>query len=287
MFRYLQNNDISTIENINCSSIVILNLSNNKIKKISNLKHLKFLEKLNISNNLIENIEDLNEVTHLESLTHLDISNNLLNITDEGKTQKLSDYVEKGYENCSGEKCNISEIKNELKQTSTEGSTTCSNTPITEQNEDSKIFEMYLYYYENFKDEIVKEKNCYTIKYHPNVETMDQPNKKKFFFLCEFILLLKKIKNLKTLFVKNNPFVNKIRHVPKYLIANVPHLLFLDDQKIKKENICLARVFLKHGKIAENELQKLFAKKKNEKYKNLTEKFHSFLLSRSEKQKET
>ncbi|CRH00577.1 leucine-rich repeat protein, putative [Plasmodium relictum] len=265
---YLQNNDISILENIECSSLVILNLSNNKIKEIKNLKHLKLLQTLNISNNLIENIKDIEEVAKLESLSHLDISNNNLNFNNKCEASSIKDY-ENFIDSSNEEKINLNEIKKEFTMK-----------PI--DNESMKCND-FLCFYKIFDEELSLNENSELIKYHQKIEEMDSLTKKNFLFLCEFIILMKKIKKLKTLFIKNNPFTNEIKHVSKYLIANIPRLVFLDDKKIKKEDIYLAQIFLKKGVKEENELKKIFEKKKMDKYKNLTEKFHSFLLKKSEK----
>ncbi|VTZ69081.1 leucine-rich repeat protein [Plasmodium chabaudi chabaudi] len=267
---YLQNNDISVIENIDCMSLVILNLSNNKIKKIGNLHHLKFLQTLNVSNNLIEDIEDIKEVARLENLSHLDLSHNNINFEKENEVKNLPDCVRNFPDICSEKKSNLNEMENEQIQT-------CS----MKENNNETIMD-YFHFYVNFHEEITKNENPNIIKYHQNIQNMDQLAKKKFFFICEFIILLKKIKNLKTLFIKHNPFINKFKYTTKYLIANIPNIVFLDDKKIKKEDICLARIFLKKGAVEESELKKLFEQKKIDKYKNLTEKFHNFLLKKSE-----
>ncbi|KAI4839728.1 leucine-rich repeat protein [Plasmodium brasilianum] len=268
---YLQNNDITKIENIECSSLVILNLSNNKIKKISNLQPLKSLQTLNISNNLLENIDDIKEIANLENLTHLDLSNNNLNFNNDKDIPDSHDHINKSGNNDDEKRVYLNEVKWEQMET------------YPSENESKNKFTEFINFYKNFHEEVNKNENYDYVKYHQNVEIMDALTKKKFFFLCEFIILLKKVKKLKTLFVKNNPFSNKIRHVSRYLIANIPRLVFLDDKKIKKEDVCLARIFLKRGTKEEHELKKIFEKKKIDKYKNLTEKFHSFLLAKSEK----
>ncbi|CRG97868.1 leucine-rich repeat protein, putative [Plasmodium gallinaceum] len=263
---YLQNNDISTIENIECSSLIILNLSNNKIKTIKNLKHLKLLQTLNISNNLIENIIDLEEVSELQNLSHLDISGNNISFSSKYEISSISDCEK--FIDSYVEKQSTSEIKKENTMKS-----------IGNGNKEIDFFS----FYKNFDEELNINENSDSIKYHQKIEEMDSVTKKKFSFLCEFIILIKKIKKLRTLFIKNNPFTNEIKYVSKYLIANIPRLVFLDDKKIKKEDICLAQIFLKKGLKEENELKKIFEKKKIEKYKNLREKFHTFLLKKSEK----
>ncbi|GAW81463.1 conserved Plasmodium protein, unknown function [Plasmodium gonderi] len=262
---YLQNNNISSIENIECNSLVILNLSNNKIKRICNLEHLKLLQTLNVSNNLIEDIEDIKEICKLENLSHLDLSNNQLNVNNDIiDVSKLQYFIHKLKYDCSGESSNLSEDMSEKK--------------LNEVNQ----FDEFLHLRNNFHEEVNKEETSQYVKYHQNIESMDHATKKKILFLCEFIVLLRKIKNLKTLLVKNNPFVSKIRHASKYLVANIPNLIFLDDKKIKKEDICLARIFLKKGSTEEMELKKIFEKRKMEKYKNLSKKFHSYLLTKQE-----
>lgn len=67
-----------------------------------------------------------------------------------------------------------------------------------------------------------------------------------------------------------------------YYTLDIPRIVFIDDKKIKKEDICLARIFLKKGAVEENELKKILEQKKIDKYKNLTKKFHNFLLKKSE-----
>ncbi|SCQ16570.1 leucine-rich repeat protein, putative [Plasmodium ovale] len=266
---YLQNNDITTIENIECSSLVILNLSNNKIKTVTNLRHLKLLQTLNLSSNLIEDLEDIREVAHLESLTHLDLSNNNLTFDNEDNIQNLHEQVRKLIDTCSGDKSNFSEEK-------------CNQIKIcTDKNEvDQKFLEIWNFY-KNFNTEIKKKEENFLIMHYQNIDEMDFLTKKKIFFLFQFIILLKNVKRLKTLFIKNNPFAKKIRHAPKYIVANIPTIAFLDDKKVKKEDVCLARIFLKRGAKEESELKKIFEKKKEDKYKNTTEKFHAFLLTKS------
>ncbi|SBS84585.1 leucine-rich repeat protein (LRR2), partial [Plasmodium ovale curtisi] len=269
LIRYLQNNDITTIENIECSSLVILNLSNNKIKTVTNLRHLKLLQTLNLSSNLIEDLEDIREVAHLESLTHLDLSNNNLTFDNEDNIQNLHEQVRKLIDTCSGDKSNFSEEK-------------CNQIKIcTDKNEvDQKFLEIWNFY-KNFNTEIKKKEENFLIMHYQNIDEMDFLTKKKIFFLFQFIILLKNVKRLKTLFIKNNPFAKKIRHAPKYIVANIPTIAFLDDKKVKKEDVCLARIFLKRGAKEESELKKIFEKKKEDKYKNTTEKFHAFLLTKS------
>ncbi|SOV11813.1 leucine-rich repeat protein [Plasmodium gaboni] len=259
---YLQNNDISTIENITCTSLVILNLSNNKIKTLDNIQHLKFLQTLNISNNLIESVKDIEQISALENLSHLDISNNLIQFNN--NIEKPNNRIEDLTHDCNNDQFII------------ENSVTENGKDFLQNNEICYM----LNFYNNFNDEINKEEIYPSVKYHKNIKDMDELTKHKFYFLREFIIFIKKIKKLKTLFIKNNPFISQIRHVSKYFIANIPTLVFLDDKKIKKEDICLARIFLKKGTHEENELKKIFEKKKMDKYKNLSHKYHSFLMNK-------
>ncbi|ETW50891.1 hypothetical protein PFMALIP_01049 [Plasmodium falciparum MaliPS096_E11] len=242
---YLQNNDISTIENITCTSLVILNLSNNKIKTLDNIQHLKLLQTLNISNNLIENI-----------------SNNLIQFNN--NIEKPNNHIQDFTHDYNNDQFLIENSATEIGKDFLQNNEIC----------------YMLNFYNNFNDEINKEEICPSVKYHKNIKDMDELTKLKFYFLREFIIFIKKIKKLKTLFIKNNPFISQIRHVSKYVIANIPTLVFLDDKKIKKEDICLARIFLKKGIREENELKKIFEKKKMDKYKNLSQKYHSFLMNK-------
>ncbi|CAD51457.1 hypothetical protein PFAG_00940 [Plasmodium falciparum Santa Lucia] len=259
---YLQNNDISTIENITCTSLVILNLSNNKIKTLDNIQHLKLLQTLNISNNLIESVKDIEQISVLENLSHLDISNNLIQFNN--NIEKPNNHIQDFTHDYNNDQFLIENSATEIGKDFLQNNEIC----------------YMLNFYNNFNDEINKEEICPSVKYHKNIKDMDELTKLKFYFLREFIIFIKKIKKLKTLFIKNNPFISQIRHVSKYVIANIPTLVFLDDKKIKKEDICLARIFLKKGIREENELKKIFEKKKMDKYKNLSQKYHSFLMNK-------
>ncbi|EUD68216.1 protein phosphatase [Plasmodium inui San Antonio 1] len=255
---YLQNNDISCIENIECTSLVILNLANNRIRRLGNLGHLKGLQTLNVSHNLIETIEDIAEVAKLQNLSHLDLSDNHLNFHDGIDADKLKEFlhhVERGSSR------GLHHLGAEDKQAMRldDGATFGKDSP---------------------EDGCEKEPSQH-VKYYQNVQPMDQLTRKKITFLCQLIILLRHMGKLRTLFVKNNPFVSKIRHASRYLVANIPNLVFLDDKKVKKEDVCLARIFLKRGAAQEMKLKEIFQRKKMDKYKNLSEKFHTFLMAQS------
>ena len=73
------NKGIKSIEDLkNLKSLVEISLSDNEIEDISPLKDLYLLESLNLSNNYIENIE---AIENMESLSHLVLHGN--QITDE------------------------------------------------------------------------------------------------------------------------------------------------------------------------------------------------------------
>ncbi|ANQ08542.1 Phosphatase 1 regulatory subunit [Plasmodium coatneyi] len=273
---YLQNNDISCIENIECTSLVILNLANNKIRRLGNLGHLKGLQTLNVSHNLIEQIEDIEEVAKLKSLSHLDLSDNHLNFHDGIDTDRLKEFLHDVEGDPSGGHHHLGvEDKEEI---SLHEVTTLGGVPPLGG---STFFEEFLHLREESPEDRCEKEPPRKVKYHQNVEPMDQLTRKKIIFLCELIIVLRQLAKLRTLLVKNNPFVSKIRHASRYLVANIPNLIFLDDKKIKKEDVCLARIFLKRGPAQEMELKKIFEKRKMEKYKNLSEKFHAFLMAQS------
>lgn len=224
------------------------------------------METLNLSNNLIDSVEDMEEVSQLESLSHFDISNNLLKVmegrTTEQENNEINDKEDKAIRN-----------DNEVKKEET----------INENNQNQEDFKEFILLYENFHTEINNKIYPEEIEFCQNLDSMNDVYKKKIFFLLKFITLMKKVKNLKTLFIKNNPFTTEIKYTKKYIIANIPRLVFLDDKKIKKTDIVLAQVFLKRGLKHEEQLQKILIYKKNEKYKNLTEKFHNFLAIKNRK----
>ncbi|KJP88859.1 hypothetical protein AK88_01549 [Plasmodium fragile] len=272
---YLQNNDISSIQNLECTSLVILNLSHNRIRRLENLGHLKGLQTLNVSHNLLEQIEDIAEVAKLQNLSHLDLSDNHLNFHDGIDSDRLKEFVHNVEEEeaggaSSGILHHLGEEDKEAMRPD-EATTHGTATPLDE----------FLHLREDSPEDACKKESPQRVKYHQNIAPMDQLTRKKISFLCQLIILLRQLGKLRTLLVKNNPFVSKIRHASRYLVANVPNLIFLDDKKIKKEDVCLARIFLQRGPAQEMELKKIFEKRKLDKYKNLTEKFHAFLMAQS------
>jgi Leucine-rich repeat (LRR) protein len=69
-FRYLNNNFISEIENLeNNVELSILNLSGNRIKKIQGLGSLEKLGNLYLDKNLIETIDDLEKLLECPSIS--------------------------------------------------------------------------------------------------------------------------------------------------------------------------------------------------------------------------
>ncbi|CAA9988748.1 leucine-rich repeat protein [Plasmodium knowlesi strain H] len=273
---YLQNNDIHSIKNIECTSLVTLNLANNKIKRLGNLGHLKGLQTLNVSHNLIEEIEDIAEVAKLHNLSHLDLSGNHLNFHEGIDADNLKNFLH-DMDGCSSAGLHHLGADDKHGMALDEATTLGTLCPPHR----STLFEEFLHLREDPPEDGCEREPPRKVKYHQNVQSMDQLTRKKIIFLCELIILLNQLGKLRTLLVKNNPFLSKIRHASRYLVANIPNLTFLDDKKIKKEDICLARMFLKRGPAQEMELKKIFEKRKMEKYKNLSEKFHAFLMAQS------
>ncbi|KMZ79993.1 hypothetical protein PVIIG_04792 [Plasmodium vivax India VII] len=273
---YLQNNDIRSIENIECTSLVILNVANNKIRRLGNLAHLKGLQTLNVSHNLIEAIEDIAEVGKLQNLSHLDLSDNHLNFHDGIDADSLKGFLHDGEGGSSDGLPHWGAEDNQAVRLD-EATTIGGVTPL----EGAIPLEEFLHLREDSPEEGSAKEPPQHVKYHQNVESMDHLTRKKITFLCQLIVLLRQLGKLRTLLVKNNPFVSKIRNASRYLVANIPNLIFLDDKKVKKEDVCLARVFLKRGPAEEMKLKKIFERRKMDKYKNLSEKFHAFLKAQS------
>jgi len=59
-------------------NLVNINLSYNKIKKIEGVSTLTQLKTLDVSHNIITEVENLEEVKELPSLTSLDLSHNYI-----------------------------------------------------------------------------------------------------------------------------------------------------------------------------------------------------------------
>lgn len=86
-FLILRNNLISTLNNYTIpiyGNIKVLDLSNNKIKKIEGILPLKFsLQILNIQKNEIETFQDMKQILELELLTNIDFRGNPIKSLDE------------------------------------------------------------------------------------------------------------------------------------------------------------------------------------------------------------
>jgi Leucine-rich repeat (LRR) protein len=72
----LSSNEIDKIQNLNCPALEILTLSYNQIKRIENLKTLKKLKKLDLSNNVLTEPSLQGGAQQMIDLEELDLSCN-------------------------------------------------------------------------------------------------------------------------------------------------------------------------------------------------------------------
>ena len=78
--------------------------------------------------------------------------------------------------------------------------------------------------------------------------------------------ILEKMKELKVLYMQNNPVCKKIPSYRKTIIARIPTLTYLDDRPVFEEDRRRAEAFAKGGIEAEREEMKKIKKEVNDKH---------------------